>query len=48
VNTCQIMNRRYRRFQYWLGYVIGTWQCRIKPRMNIQFVRGYIAGRLGR
>jgi hypothetical protein len=29
---------------YWLGYAVGYWQNRIRPRLSAQYWRGYIAG----
>lgn len=36
-----------KKMQYWHGYLVGTWQYRIRPRMNLQYIRGYIIGRFG-
>ena len=29
---------------YWLGYAIGYYQKRIRPRLSVQYWRGYVAG----
>lgn len=36
-----------RRFQYRVGYAIGYWQHQIRPRLRIQYIRGYVAGKMG-
>lgn len=33
---------------YWLGYAIGYYNNRIKPRLSFQFWLGYLAGKMGR
>jgi hypothetical protein len=33
---------------YWLGYAIGYYNNRVRPRLSVQYWRGYLAGMLGR
>jgi hypothetical protein len=33
---------------YWLGYAIGYWQHRIRPRLSVQYWLGYLAGTVNR
>jgi len=33
---------------YWLGYAVGYYQNRIRPRISFQYWRGYLAGMLKR
>jgi hypothetical protein len=34
-----------RTVSYWLGYAVGYWQRRIRPRLPLQYWLGYFAGR---
>lgn len=37
-----------KKIQYLMGYLAGTWEYRLRPRMSWDYVRGYCAGLFGR
>lgn len=37
-----------RRLAYWHGRVAGYWEYKVRPRLCVEYVRGYLAGWLGK